>query len=167
MYISIRYTAWIGVVQVAQGRHEQAAGHGHGFSLAEASYYVIWILSLAFEGFIVKGLLWLAHKMAPPVFGMWITMVLFAVGLYWISRFYYKITPNGAKLHGFLRWIHAWLNWPGYWMRLGFFLGTMLGSSIGLAEIYKARGYSGNVKRSIVISATLFALVWVPVFVLL
>jgi hypothetical protein len=152
---------------VTKGRHVQRAGQRHGWSAAEVSYYAIWIASLIGEGFIVKGLLWLAHKVAPPIYGMWITMALFAIGLYGISLFYYKITPRDAKLHGFLRWIHTWLNWPGYWTRVGFFLGTMLGSSIGLAEIYKARGYFGNVKVSIAISAALFALVWVPVFILL
>lgn len=138
-------------------------------SIGEVSYYVIWVASLIGEGFIVKGLVLLAHTFAPPVFGMWIAMFLFFVGLTGISLLYYfVITKRGEKMHGFLRWISKWLRWPNGWANVGFFLGTIIGSSIGLAQIYKAEytDTTGRFVRAITISAAVFSIVWVPVFVL-
>jgi hypothetical protein len=151
-----------------KGRHAQAADQQSGVSFAEWSYYVIWVSSLIAEGFIVKFLLKLAHKMAPPTFGTWIAMVLFFVGLTGLSLLYYFIlTKSGAKLHTVLRWLSSWQRWPHGLAYLGFILGTLLGSSIGLAEIYKAESTNSTrlSVKLIVVSAAIFSVAWVPVFV--
>lgn len=153
-----------------KARHAQTNG-GHGnMSIGEWSFYVIWVASLVGEGFIVQYLMFLAHKMAPSVFAMWIAMFLFFVGLTGISLLYFfVITKRGEKMHGFLRWISKWIDWPRGWDILGFILGTLLGSSIGLAQILKAEYHGGSTSanvKDIVFSAAIFSLAWVPVFVL-
>lgn len=125
-------------------------------------FYVVFVVILITEAVFVKGVLYASsHWIGISWLGFWLAWAFFAIGGSVLAILTLRITKATQELRDPLLAAGYWVHRKSLWA--GFLYNSVINGPLGTSIIIKKTGYR-SMGLFCVLSALLFASVWVPIF---